>query len=161
MITPSMITIDIPGYKTIDIKHLVMDYNGTLACDGRLIPGIKKILDILHLSIKIHVITADTFGRAAAELEGVPARLSILPQTDQDKAKLAYINNLGAEGVMAVGNGRNDKLMLEQAALGVALIQEEGSCVKTIMAADMVCPDIISALALLTSPQRLIAGLRR
>jgi hypothetical protein len=29
-----MIEIDIPGYKKLQLKNLVLDYNGTLACDG-------------------------------------------------------------------------------------------------------------------------------
>ncbi len=30
-------TIDIPGFGKIDIKHVVFDYNGTIARDGELI----------------------------------------------------------------------------------------------------------------------------
>jgi len=37
-----MIEIAIPGYKTFRFKHLVIAYNGTLACDGRLITGIEE-----------------------------------------------------------------------------------------------------------------------
>ena len=36
-----MIAIDIPGYKKIELAHLVLDYNGTLAIDGKLIDGVK------------------------------------------------------------------------------------------------------------------------
>ena len=35
-----MIEIDIPGYKTLHLEHLVLDYNGTLAVDGVLIDGV-------------------------------------------------------------------------------------------------------------------------
>ncbi len=156
-----MIEVTIPGYKTLWLNHLVMDYNGTMACDGRLIDGVREKLDVLCRQMEIHVLTADTFGKARAELTGVPAVLSILPEGDQDQGKLQYIKGLGEEPVVAVGNGRNDKLMLEAAELGIALIQEEGACVETVMAADMVCPDIISALTLLTNTGRLVAGLRR
>ncbi|MEW6080074.1 MAG: ATPase P [Thermodesulfobacteriota bacterium] len=156
-----MIEVTIPGYKTLRLNHLVMDYNGTLACDGHLIGGVREALEALHGRLEIHIITADTFGRARAQLEGVPAALSILSEANQDQGKLDYIRKLGVESVVAIGNGRNDKLMLEAAELGIALIQEEGACVETVMAADMVCPDILSALSLLTHTGRLIAGLRR
>lgn len=156
-----MIEVNIPGYKTLKLAHLVMDYNGTMACDGRLIDGVREKLDVLCNQLEIHVLTADTFGKARAELTGLPTALSILPEADQDQGKLDYIKRLGVESVVAVGNGRNDKLMLQAAGLGIALIQAEGACVETVTAADMVCPDIISGLSLLISSGRLVAGLRR
>ncbi len=156
-----MIEIAIPGYKTLRLEHLVMDYNGTLACDGRLIEGVTEKLQELTDRLDIHVVTADTFGKAAGELEPTPARLAVLPEAGQDRAKQEYIHKLGTSATVAIGNGRNDKLMLAAAELGIALIQGEGACVETVRAADMVCPDIIAALALLTTPKRLVAGLRR
>ena len=156
-----MIQITIPGYKTLHLSHLVMDYNGTLACDGKLIDGVADLLHRLSKELSIHVLTADTFGLAKAQLEGLPLSLCILPEEKQDKGKLNHIQQLGADTVVAIGNGRNDKLMLEHAALGIALLQEEGACAETLTAAHMVCRNIIDALHLLTTPKRLIAGLRR
>jgi len=59
-----MITIDIPGSQKLELEHLVLDYNGTIACDGLLIPGVKDILINLSRSLSIYVLTADTFGGA-------------------------------------------------------------------------------------------------
>jgi hypothetical protein len=42
-----MIIIEIPGYKRLEIKHIVCDYNGTIAVDGKLIGGIRKIINDL------------------------------------------------------------------------------------------------------------------
>ncbi|MFP4446670.1 MAG: HAD family hydrolase [Desulfosudaceae bacterium] len=156
-----MITVNIPGYRKLELSYLVMDYNGTLACDGKLIKGVGPVLEELADQLELHVLTADTFGRARAELVGLPAVLRVLPEGNQDEGKLECIQRLGEAGTVAIGNGRNDKLMLAGAGLGIALIQEEGACVETVMAADMVCPDILSALTLLTTPRRLVAGLRR
>jgi len=50
--------------------------------------------------------------------------------------------------------------MLSAAAVGVALIQREGACAKTLMSADVVCIDILDALQLLHEPRRLVATLR-
>ncbi len=33
-----MIEITMPGHKTNHVKHLVLDYNGTLARDSQLLP---------------------------------------------------------------------------------------------------------------------------
>ena len=34
-----MLRTDIPGFGSLRIEHLVLDYNGTLALDGRMLPG--------------------------------------------------------------------------------------------------------------------------
>ena len=67
-----MITIDIPGSQKLELEHLVLDYNGTIACDGFLILGVKDILINLSRSLTIYVLTADTFGGAQKELQGIP-----------------------------------------------------------------------------------------
>ncbi len=155
-----MIEISVPGYKKLEIKHLVMDYNGTMACDGILLDGLKEQLEALSNTLEIHVLTADTFGNAASELSGLPVTLSILPQDNQDGGKLEYIRKLGPAFTMCIGNGRNDRLMLKEAGLGIALLQEEGAAFETLISADIVCRNIMDALALLTNAKRMVATLR-
>ena len=155
-----MIELTIPGYKKLQLSHLVLDHNGTLACDGKLFSGVKQALNILAGQIQIHVLTADTFGIAEAELSGVSCRFSKTAPEDQEIGKLEYIKELGPGKAVCIGNGRNDRLMLKEATLGIAVVQEEGAAVETLMAADVVCPDILAALNLLTHPLRLIATLR-
>ncbi len=67
-----MIAIDIPGFGALRLEHLVLDYNGTLAADGELLPGVGEALRALARDVRIHAITADTFGRAAEMLAGLP-----------------------------------------------------------------------------------------
>lgn len=155
-----MIEIEVPGYKTLRLRHLVLDYNGTLAVDGRLVDGVGAALNRLSENIAVHVLTADTFGKAEASLAGVSCRLSILPAGDQDAGKLAYVRSLGCEETVCMGNGRNDRRMLKAAALGVAVMLAEGVAFETLAAADIVCSDILSALALLSQPLRMVATLR-
>jgi soluble P-type ATPase len=155
-----VIEIVIPGYRTLHLQHLVMDYNGTLAQDGRLLEGVRPRLDSLADQFNLHVITADTFGLAQDELVGVRCNLAILSGDEQATAKLAYIRNLNPDGVAAIGNGRNDRLMLAAAALGIAVVQEEGAATETLSAADVVVSDVRSALDMLLFPKRLIATLR-
>lgn len=155
-----MITIDIPGFRTLNLVHLVMDYNGTLAVDGILLPGVADVLKDLASHIGIHVITADTFGLVKEQLRGLPVEISITPAEDQAEAKLHFISELGADSVIAIGNGRNDRKMLDAAALGIALIQGEGAAAETLACADVVCLDILDALDLLRKPKRLVATLR-
>jgi len=155
-----MVRIDIPDFGTLELHHLVLDFNGTLAVDGVLIPGVGERLRSLAERVKVHVITADTFGRVAAEMEGLPCEVHILPPGAQDEAKRAFVADLGADGTVAMGNGRNDRLMLAEAALGVAVIHAEGAAAVTLAAADVVTPTINDALDLLVKPLRLVASLR-
>lgn len=155
-----MIHIEIPGHRTLSIDHLVLDYNGTIAQDGALIDGVAALLASLAGRIKVHVVTADTFGKARATLEGLPCALTVLPVDDQARAKFDYVRSLGSQRVAAIGNGRNDRLMLDEAALGIAVVQREGAALDAITSADVVCTDIVSALELFLNPLRVVATLR-
>ncbi len=155
-----MFTLDIPGFGTLNIEYLVMDYNGTLAEDGILFKGVADTLTELSKQLTMHIITADTFGLAAAQLKGVPCKLEIMQQADQISGKKKYIEELGGSRVAGIGNGRNDSLMLKHSALGIAVVQREGASAATIMNADVICRDIYDALDLFANPGRLKATLR-
>jgi soluble P-type ATPase len=152
--------VSIPGYGGLSLKYLVMDYNGTLAVDGELIPGVKDELTKLSKLLDLHVLTADTFGRAASGLSGIPCKLTVLPKDDQQTGKLNYIRKLGADHVASIGNGRNDQRMLKESALGIAVILGEGASIEALQSADIICTSILSALELLSNPLRLTATLR-
>ena len=155
-----MIQVDVPGYRSLKLSHLVMDYNGTLAVDGRVEDGVRVALVALSTDLEIHVITADTFGLAAEQLQESPVQLTVLPPGNQDVAKRDFVSQLGCAGTVAVGNGRNDRLMLKAAELGIAVVLREGAAVETLTAADVVCSGIVPALELLLHPLRLTATLR-
>ncbi|WP_291319785.1 ATPase P [Desulfonatronospira sp.] len=155
-----MLCIDIPGYAKIDLVHLLLDYNGTLALDGEILDGVLPRLQKLSTGLEIHVLTADTFGRAQDRLSGLECRFHLVGEEDQARAKAHYLEKTGAMNAAAVGNGRNDRLMLEKACLGIALIQEEGAALTALSAADVLCRDINHALDLLLHPLRLKATLR-
>jgi soluble P-type ATPase len=74
--------------------------------------------------------------------------------------KRQYIQQLGCETTVCVGNGRNDRLMLDGAGLSIAVVQAEGVAVQAVLAATVLSPDILAALDLLTHPLRLVATLR-
>jgi soluble P-type ATPase len=150
----------IPGYGSLTLKYLVMDYNGTLAIDGELISGVKDELIKLSENIDLHVLTADTFGKAASGLAGIPCKLTVLPKDDQQTGKLNYVKSLGVDRVVSIGNGRNDQRMLKESALGIAVILGEGASTETLLSADVICTSILSALELLSNPLRLTATLR-
>jgi soluble P-type ATPase len=155
-----MLEIDIPGAESLRFYHLVADFNGTLAVDGALLAGVAEAFRNLGEKLEVHVLTADTFGRARQALADIPCTISILSTGGQDLAKLRYVELLGASQCVCLGNGRNDRLMLAAAALGIAVIQGEGAAMEALLAAKVVVPDIGVALGLLLNPTRLVATLR-
>ena len=156
-----MIEIEVPGRGVYRLKYLVLDVNGTIAVDGRLVDGVARRVAALRDSVEVHMLTADTRGRQQvidAQLGMQAARIT--PQ-DEAAQKASFVRELGSEGVCAVGNGANDAAMLRAAKLAVAVLGEEGLALETLNAADVVVPHVNVALDLLLNPLRLVATLRR
>jgi P-type E1-E2 ATPase len=107
-------------------------------------------------------VTADTHGRQYSidsELEMTADRLD--RDRPEDEQKAALVRRLGTEGCVAIGNGANDALMLEAAAIGIAVLGAEGTSVAAVQHADVLCRSIVSALDMLQNPRRLTATLRK
>lgn len=155
-----MVEIRIPGFKHLKVEHLVLDFNGTIACDGVISDGVRELLDVLSRDVKIHILTADTHGNAAGACQGLPCELIVLPGGAEDVAKKDYVRALGADRTVCIGNGRNDRLMVREAAIGIAVIGEEGASADTVQHAHVVCRSAAKALALVRFPARLVATLR-
>jgi soluble P-type ATPase len=155
-----MLEIAIPGFKDLRLMHLVLDYNGTMALDGASLDGLQERVEVLARSLEVHVLTADTFGTVAAALADWPCNVAVLKRRPEDQAKLDYLEKLKFGTTCYVGNGRNDRLAIKDASLGVAVVQAEGACVQTLLAADVVVPSVLDALDLLLEPRRLQATLR-
>jgi soluble P-type ATPase len=155
-----MLELDIPRFGELRVAHLVLDYNGTLAVDGRLLPGAGERLRRLASVLDVHVVTADTFGRVRRELRALPCEVVILGAGAHDRAKAAYVRRLGAARTACIGNGRNDRLMLRACALGIAVILAEGASALSLQEADVVVTKVQDALDLLLEPKRLLATLR-
>jgi P-type E1-E2 ATPase len=156
-----MLALSIPGFnQEISIQHLVLDFNGTLAVDGRLIKGVEEMLNRIANKMQVHVLTGDTFGTARNELKNVNCEITLLPKENQAMEKEKYIHCINPASVISIGNGRNDCAMLKLSAIGIIVIQKEGASAESLIAADVVCTDILSALELINNPLRLTATLR-
>ena len=128
--------------------------------DGRLLPSVEARLNTLSELLKIHVLTADTFGKAQAELKSVNCEIHILTGKNHDVQKEEYVTKLGAESVVAFGNGNNDRRMLKTARIGIAVSEGEGCAVDAIMAANIHVRSAMGGLDVLLNPKRLKATLR-
>ncbi|BAJ65154.1 MULTISPECIES: HAD family hydrolase [Anaerolinea] len=156
-----MIELTVPGQGVIRLQHLVLDVNGTLAVDGRLIEGVRPLLDQLRDRLEIHLITADTHGGQAALDRQLGLQAHRLQAGGEAEQKAAFVRSLGAEQVVAIGQGANDALMLREARIGICVLSPEGTAVSTLQSADICTAGILPALELLTKPLRLVATLRK
>jgi soluble P-type ATPase len=152
----SPVHLELPG-GPVAFTDLVLDYTGTLSLDGKLLPGVEERLRGLAEHLRITVLTADTFGTAASQMEALPVSVRVI-RNGREKAEA--ILAMGADTVVAVGNGRNDTPMMEVAGLSVAVVGPEGAAGALLGAADVVTRDIVDALDLLANPLRLKATLR-
>lgn len=160
-----MLRISVPGREPFELLHLVSDFNGTLAVDGALLNGVAARLVQLAQQMRIHVLTAATHGRLDAAQDELRTASTggaqvawqrILTGADKER----YVLGLGAGGVVALGNGANDELMLRAAALGIAIIGPEGASQRAAQAADILVASPLDAMDLLLHPARIVATLR-
>lgn len=156
-----MIELTIPGRGALRLEHVVSDVNGTLAVDGVLIDGLVKRVNSLRDRLKVHLLTADTHGRQSAIDEQLRLSATKLTGGNEQEQKRMYVEKLGADSVVAIGQGANDAGMLKAAALGICVMSAEGAAVETMLAADLVVPDIMAAFDLLDKPLRIAASLRK
>jgi P-type E1-E2 ATPase len=156
-----MLQLTIPGRGELNIQHLVTDVNGTLALDGVLLDGLVKRIGALRDRLQIHLLTADTHGKQIVIDQQLGLTATRIRGVDEAQQKADYVRNLGADSVVAIGQGANDAAMLKAAALGICVMSREGAAVETLLAADLLMPDIFAALDLFDKPLRLVASLRK
>jgi P-type E1-E2 ATPase len=151
------VTVELPGRDPVILRHLVLDFSGTLSREGVLLDGVAGRIRRIAERLRVVVLTADTFGRAREALAGLPVEMHMI-RTGRDK--LAFVEKTGADHVAAIGNGHNDAAMAKRARVGIAVIGPEGAAGDLIASADVVVREINDALDLLLSPLRLTATLR-
>ena len=156
-----MLQLTIPGRGELNIQHLVTDVNGTLALDGILLDGLAKRIGLLRDRVQIHLLTADTHGKQIIIDQQLNLTATRIRGGNEAEQKADYVRQLGADAVIAIGQGANDAAMLKAAALGICIMSQEGVAVETLLAADLLLPDIFAALDLLDKPLRIIASLRK
>lgn len=155
-----MLKVAIPGFEPMEFDHLVLDFNGTIAFDGKIIDGVEPAISMLAQLLTVHIVSADTNHNVVQEVAHLPVTTRVVNSAYQQQEKLEYIEALGAEKVCAVGNGNVDADMMKRAELGIAILGPEGLSPKALSAADVLMPNIINALESLVNPARLKATLR-
>ncbi|MEM3587531.1 MAG: HAD hydrolase family protein [Candidatus Jordarchaeaceae archaeon] len=157
-----MITFSIPGIGNIEIRNVVFDLNGTLSMSGNIASEVQEKIHQLSKKVEIFLLSSDTRGnlREIAEKLGVNWHRVSASSLSENVVKENFVEKLGAENTIAVGNGKNDELMLKKAKIGIAVIGEEGASPSTILNADIIVTNPVHALELILDPQKIIATMR-
>ena len=118
------LVVDIPGGRPLELEHLLLDVNGTLSDRGVLLDGVSERLGPIRERLEVRLVSGDTFET----LDAVAAELGVAAMRARDgRTKLRVVDELGRERCVVVGNGTNDMLALEAAALGIAVLGAEGT----------------------------------
>ncbi len=165
MVHSRQIEVDLPCGTFYDLSHLVMDLNGTITVDGKLVEGVYERLEKIAEILNIHIITADT-NQTVDDIQNQLSKISdikfySLKSGRGDLQKLEYVEALGREHTAAIGNGCNDALMLKEASLGICIMGVEGASIDALLASNVVFHDICDALDIFLKPHRMIATLRK
>lgn len=156
-----MIELTVHGYGVLELEHLVTDVNGTLAIDGQLIEGVAKRIAALRDRLTVHLLTADTHGKQAVIDQQLNLTAVRITPGNEASQKAEYVRKLGSGRVAAIGQGANDAEMLKAAGLGICVMSQEGVAKETMLAADLIVPNIFAAFELLEKPLRIVASLRK
>lgn len=156
-----LLSVEVPGVGLLELEYLLLDLNGTVAVDGDILPGVIEAVRGLASVLTPVLLTADTNGTASQTAALLACELRVIKGGRETDGKLDLVDELGADRVVAIGNGENDSYMLRDAALGIAVVGPEGAAFSAVKEADVVVTSIETALGLLCEPKRLIATLRR
>ena len=154
-----MIRIEIPGRDVLEIEHVLLDYNGTIAVDGQLAPGAEELIRALAQQAHVSVLTADTYGSVHAQCDPLGVEVVTFPRAGAAAFKQRYASGLTGQ-IACIGNGFNDVEMLDCADLAIAVLDAEGAYAGLIAHADVLVRSACEGLELLLKTDRLRATLR-
>ena len=103
-----MIKTQIPGWGELAIENLILDFNGTIAKDGRVLDGVKELLEKIHdQGVTIYIVTADTNGTVMEECAKLPVEVKIFDSDTVARDKRCLCQSLGCERTASIGNFRS------------------------------------------------------
>lgn len=155
-----MLIYEIPGREDIKIENIVLDYNGTIAVNGKIIEGVKELLTKLKDYVNIYILTADTYGTVEKECKGMEAKVLTFPKENAGESKRDIVKELDGQKTICVGNGFNDIPMFKESILSIAIIEGEGASGKLLVESDIIARSIIESLEIILDINKMKATLR-
>jgi len=156
-----MISIQRPGMEDLDIHFVLIDFEGTLAMDGRVHPKAKDKVNLLSKRATIYILTKSNREKVEETLRKMKAEILYVAEGDSSQQKLNVLQRLGPHQTAVIGNGLDDGQIMEQAGLGMCVIGKEGSSAEAMAKADLVVTHVLDALDFLLKPLRQRATLGR
>ncbi len=155
-----MISIQRPGMESLDIYFVLIDFEGTLAMDGRVHPKAKDKVNLLSKRATITILTKSNREKVVETLRKMKAEILYVTEGDSSQQKLNVLQRLGPHQTAVIGNGLDDVRIMEQAGLGMCVIGKEGASAEAMAKADLVVTHVLDALDFLLKPlrQRAILG---
>jgi len=154
-----MLNYSIPGNEEpLILETLILDLNGTLTIDGKVIEGVRERLDALRDQLRLVLFTGDTQGNAARIAGELGLEVRVTPNAE---AKAAEAKLLHPEHCATIGNGRIDAELFNTVRLRIAVIQAEGAHREALLSSDVIFTSINDALDFLLHPKRVVASLRK
>jgi soluble P-type ATPase len=146
------------GVGEINLDTIILDLNGTLAIDGKLVDGvIPRINKLKESGFKLYLFTGDQRGTASQQASELGIEL-MFAKTTSEKAECAKKCNF--ETTVAIGNARIDIGTFENSKIKIATLQKEGIHASIINHVDVIVPSINDALDLLLNPDSFNATMR-
>jgi soluble P-type ATPase len=156
-----MISIQRPGMESLDIHFVLIDFEGTLAMDGRVHPKAKDKVNLLSKRATITILTKSNREKVVETLRKMKAEILYVTEGDSSQQKLNVLQRLGPHQTAVIGNGLDDVRIMEQAGLGMCVIGKEGASAEAMAKADLVVTHVLDALDFLLKPLRQRAMLGR
>ena len=149
-----MIILQRPGRTPLEIEFILLNFEGTLVTDRRIHPKAKDKLNLLSKRTNIYILTRGNKEVVSEVLKKVKAEVIYFKEAEASEKKLEFVRRLGGTRTVAIGNGFDDALMMEEAGLGICVIGKEGASAETMGKADVVVTNILDALDFLLKPFR-------
>lgn len=148
---------EIPGFENLELNTIILDLNGTLTVGGVLVDGVKERIEKLKKNFSIYLFSGDTRGNGKTIADDLEIHFVKASSGEEKKQELLKLN---PETTVSIGNGLIDVEITKIARLGIVTLQSEGVHIQTLLASDIIVPNINDALDILIDDNRLIATLR-
>jgi soluble P-type ATPase len=147
------------GVGEIELNNIILDLNGTLAVNGKLVGGVKKRINKLReLGYKVYLFTGDQRGTATVQAQELGIEVQRASNTEE---KRALTKQLNGEQTVSIGNARIDIGTFEPVKLRIGTLQSEGIHTEILKYIDILVPSINDALDLLIDPNIFNATMRK
>jgi soluble P-type ATPase len=149
----------LPRIDNVELNTLILDLNGTISVNGKLIDGVReKLTKLKEIGFSIYVFSGDVRGTARDLCISIGIELKICKShTEKEEDILA----LSPDSTVAIGNGRIDIGMFRHAKLSIATLQAEGIHPAILPHVDILMTNINEAFDLLLDQETLDATLKQ